>query len=235
MSDASGFQRLHRQSAAAEAAEMIRRMIISGELRAGQRLPPERELCETLGVSRPTVRETLRSLMAVNILESRHGSGTFVTSLDTQTLTEPLRFVMALSPATVAELFEARLLIEPELAAMAAQRATDAQRKRLAQCAKLASARKPQALLELDIELHQLIAAAARNGVLVRMLESVSGIARDSRAVTVAVPGVAESTVREIRAMARAVVDADPAAARQAMTDHLRRIADVATAAHETE
>jgi DNA-binding FadR family transcriptional regulator len=237
MSDSSGFQRLQRQSAAAQAAQMIRDMIIAGELRPGQRLPAERELCETLGVSRPTVRETLRSLMAVNILESRHGSGTYVTALDPETLTEPLRFVMALSPATVAELFEARLLIEPELAALAAARASDEQRRRLAECAHRAAAsrRKPRALLELDIELHQLIAAAAGNEVLVRMLETVNAMARDSRAVTVNVPGVADATAKELGAIARGVVGADPQAARQAMTDHLKRIADVAIAAHAKE
>ena len=237
MSEPSGFQRLQRQSAAAEAADMIRRMIVSGELRPGQRLPPERELCKTLGVSRPTVRETLRSLMAVNILESRHGSGTYVTALDTQTLTEPLRFVMALSPATVAELFEARLLLEPALAAMAATRAGTPQRERLAEVSRLARAnlKKPQALLELDVELHQLIAAAAGNEVLVRMLETVNGLARTSRTVTVTVPGVAKATVSELDAIAQAVIGADPAAARQAMTDHLQRIAAVAIAAHEME
>jgi GntR family transcriptional repressor for pyruvate dehydrogenase complex len=234
MTTAGGFQRLERRSAAAEAAQMIRQMIVSGELKPGQQLPPERELCETLGISRPTVRETLRSLMAVNILESRHGAGTFVTSLDPRTLTEPLRFVMALSPATVTELFEARLLIEPELAAMAATRATGEQRLGLAECVRRTheSAAEPEAMLELDIQLHQLIAAAAGNELLVRMLETLNGLARDSRSVTVTVPGVAEVTAREHEAIAQAVINGDPEAARAAMTQHLGRIADVARTAH---
>lgn len=233
MSEPSGFQRLRRESAASEAARMIRQMIISGELRPGQRLPPERELCEALGISRPTMRETLRSLVAMNILESRHGSGTFVTALDTGTLTEPLRFVLSLSPATVTELFEARLVIEPALAALAATRATPAQRDELAECVSRthASVTQPQAMLELDVRLHRLISAAARNELLARMLETVNGLARDSRAVTVTVPGVADVTADEHEAIARAVIAGDPAAAHDAMAAHLRRIAEVALAA----
>lgn len=234
MSESGGFERLQRRSAAAEAADMIRRMIVAGKLKPGQQLPPERELCQTLGISRPTLRETLRSLIAVNVLESRHGAGTFVTALDTATLTEPLRFVLSLSPAVVAELFEARLLIEPELAALAAQRATEEQRSSLAECVRRThdSVADPQAMLELDVELHRLIAAAARNELLVRMLETLHGLARDSRSVTVSVPGVAAATAREHEEIARAVIDGDPDAARQAMHRHLRRIAEVALSAH---
>jgi GntR family transcriptional regulator, transcriptional repressor for pyruvate dehydrogenase complex len=227
------FPRLNRESAAAEAARLIREKILSGELRAGQRLPGERELSEAFGISRPTIRETLRTLAAMNILESRHGSGTFVSDLGPQTLTEPLRFAMALSPTTVTELFEARLLIEPELAALAAQRSTEDQRRRLSACVTRTGESRddPAALLALDLELHSLIAEAAHNALLSQMLETLSGLGRDSRAVTVTVPGVAEATIAEHTAIAVAVVDADVDAARGAMTRHLRRIGDAALAA----
>src|SRR3954467_12838375 len=92
---------------------------VDGRLSPGQRLPAERELSELLGISRPTLRETIRSLVSLNILQSRHGSGTYVAALDTAPLLEPLEFVMALNGRTVEELFEARLLLEPALAALA--------------------------------------------------------------------------------------------------------------------
>lgn len=229
----AGFPRLRRESAAAEAARLIREKILSGELRAGQRLPAERELSEALGISRPTVRETLRSLVAMNILESRHGSGTFVSDLGPETLTEPLRFAMALSPSTVRELFEARLVIEPQLAALAAVRASDDERRELDACVRRTgeSRGEPALLLELDIQLHSLIASAAHNRLLGQLLETLSGLGRDSRAVTVRVPGVAEATITEHTAIAAAVIAGDEDGARAAMVDHLRRIADAALAA----
>jgi GntR family transcriptional regulator, transcriptional repressor for pyruvate dehydrogenase complex len=217
---------------------MIRQMILSGELKAGQRLPAERELSEALGISRPTVRESLRALIAMNILESRHGSGTYVSTLDTATLTEPLRFVMALSPSTVTELFEARLVIEPDLAALAATRATGAQREQLAECVRRTreNLTRHEALVELDTQLHRLIATAAGNVLLNQMFETLSGLGRDSRMATVTVPGVADATADEHEAIARAVIGGRERAARSAMTGHLRRIADVAlTAARKAQ
>jgi DNA-binding FadR family transcriptional regulator len=127
MTGAMGFTKLPRSSAAADAVRAIQEMILSGRLTPGQRLPAERELSELLGISRPTLRETIRSLVSLNILESRHGAGTFVASLDASALLAPLQFVMALHGRTVDELFEARLVLEPALAALAATRATDEQ------------------------------------------------------------------------------------------------------------
>src|SRR3954470_12088201 len=113
------FTPVRRSSAATEAIRAIQEMIVDGRLAPGQRLPAERELSEMLGISRPTLRETIRSLVSLNILESRHGSGTYVAALDPATLLEPLQFVMSLRGRTLDELFEARLLIEPALAAFA--------------------------------------------------------------------------------------------------------------------
>ena len=230
-----GFPRLRRESAAAEAARLVQDKILSGELRAGQRLPSERELSEALGVSRPTVREALRSLVAMNILDSRHGSGTFVSDLEPTTLAAPLRFAMALSPVTVTELFEARLVVEPELAALAATRATADQRDHLEECVRLAreSRGDPAALVELDLRLHHLIAQAAHSSLLSQMLETIGALARASRTATARVPGVAQQTIEEHEAIAAAIVAADPSGARQAMADHLRRIAGTALAEAE--
>ena len=94
MSSDLEFQPLARRTYVAEAIRTIKDMILDGRLAPGQRLPPERSLSEALGVSRPTVREAIRSLQAMNILESRHGAGTFVASLNREGLLRPLAVVV---------------------------------------------------------------------------------------------------------------------------------------------
>src|SRR5438067_5760864 len=104
---------------------MVKGMILRGELQAGQKLPPERELAAQLGVSRSSLREAIRALIALNILESRHGNGTFVTSLDPELLAEPIDFVLKVNESALDALFEARKVVEAGVAALAAERATD--------------------------------------------------------------------------------------------------------------
>ncbi|MDG6103357.1 FadR family transcriptional regulator [Dactylosporangium aurantiacum] len=218
----TGFAKLRRTSAAADAARSIQQMIVDGRLAPGQRLPPERELSELLGISRPTLRETIRSLVGLNILESRHGAGTFVAALDTATLLEPMQFVMALNERTIGELFEARLLLEPALAALAAQRATPGQ------AAAMRAAITGADPVEADVPLHRLVAEASGNALLTAMLESLSTLGRSSRSITAARPGVRRRTAEDHEAIVAAVERRDPDAARAAMTAHLERIAAAA-------
>jgi DNA-binding FadR family transcriptional regulator len=215
----TGFVKLRRTSAAADAARSIQQMIVDGRLAPGQRLPAERELSELLGISRPTLRETIRSLVGLNILESRHGAGTFVAALDTATLLEPMQFVMALNERTIGELFEARLLLEPALAALAAQRATGAQ------VAAMRAAIGGADQVEADLVLHRLIAEASGNALLAAMLESLSTLGRSSRSITAARPGVQRRTTDDHEAIVAAVERHDPDGARAAMAAHLERIA----------
>lgn len=222
MTGAADFTRLQRSSAAASAARVIREMIVDGRLAPGQRLPAERELSELLGISRPTLRETIRSLVSMNILESRHGAGTFVASLDTATLLEPLQFVMALKGRAVEDLFEARLLLEPALAALAAERA-DA-----AQVAAMRATLTDADPVAADVTLHRLVAEAAGNALLSAMLETLSTLGRASRAATAGRPGVLRRSAAEHQAIVNAIDRRDAPAAREAMAAHLTRIAAVA-------
>src|SRR6185436_20731144 len=103
----------------------LRGMIHRGELRPGDRLPPERDLAKLLGVSRPTLRAGIRSLAAVGVLQSRQGAGTFVVDADGPPSLDssPLRLMVALRGLTAAEMFEARQSIEMAMAGLAAERA----------------------------------------------------------------------------------------------------------------
>ena len=105
--------------------------ILSGELKSGDRLPPERTLVEMYGVSRTAIREALRSLSARGLVESHVGRGTFVRRPTSEHLTEKLQLVLA-DASTPAQVRSARLLVEGEVAACAAEHATAAQREILA-------------------------------------------------------------------------------------------------------
>ncbi len=224
------FDRLVRTTFAADAIRTIKDMVLDGRLLPGQRLPPERALSELLGVSRPTVREAIRSLQAMNILESRHGAGTFVSSLSVDELLRPLRFVLALSDSALEHLFEVRLLLEPGAAAMAAERATEEQLDALRQYA--ASTRAPELdyeeRLRLDIGLHEAIVKAAHNPLLEHLLASISAMGEESRSYTVRLPGMNERSVREHERIVEAICAGEPEEARIAMTEHITRIRDAA-------
>src|SRR5215218_7345887 len=148
-------------STAEEVAARLRDMIHSGELAAGDRLPPERDLAKLLGVSRPTLRAGIRSLTTVGILQSKQGAGTFVAEAEkSPTLdTGALKLLSALHGFTSDEMFEARLALEMSIAALAAERATSEQMAQLAEdiAGMYASVEKPEQYLVHDMQFHQTV------------------------------------------------------------------------------
>jgi DNA-binding FadR family transcriptional regulator len=227
------FQPLARRTYVAEAIRTIKDMILDGRLAPGQQLPPERSLSEALGVSRPTVREAIRSLQAMNILESRHGAGTFVASLSVDELLRPLQFVLSLAEGGLDHLFEVRLLLEPGAAALAAERATAEQIEAIRDCAARAEADAvddADAMLRLDTELHERIVEASGNPLLQHLWAATSALGAESRAYTVRLPGVRPRTITEHHAVIDAIAAGDGPAAAAAMTAHITRIRDTALA-----
>ncbi len=225
------FEPLARRTYTADAIRTIKDMILDGRLAPGQRLPAERALCEALGVSRPTVREAIRSLQAMNIVESRHGAGTFVSSLSTEELLRPLQFAMSLAEGGLEHLFEVRLLLEPGAAALAAERATPDQIAGLRDCARRAeqeAAVDADAMVRLDAELHERIVEASGNPLLQHLWSATKALGVESRRYTVRLPEVPPHTVTEHVAIAEAVAGGDAAAARAAMEAHITRVRDAA-------
>src|SRR2546429_6547843 len=107
-----------------EIVRQVKAMIAEGRLKSGDQLPPERDLAEKFVVCRTSVREALRALESLGLVEIRPGEGTFVREVSVESLIEPLALVMASHREAIVELFEARRLLEPALAARAARRAT---------------------------------------------------------------------------------------------------------------
>ncbi|MFF2371344.1 FadR/GntR family transcriptional regulator [Agromyces sp. NPDC058110] len=207
----------------------IRQMITSGELTAGSRLPIERELGARLGVSRGPLREGVRALVILGILETRQGDGTYVTSLDPARLFEPLGMLAELqSPENSVHLLGVRRVLEPEAAAHAALRITDDE---------LAAARSVldngEALLgdddvdlegtiDVDTEFHRIIATASGNPAFAAIIDAlVSRTARARMWRAIHQHDAVQSTQREHRAILAALEARDPDRARIRMQVHV--------------
>jgi GntR family transcriptional repressor for pyruvate dehydrogenase complex len=210
-----------------EAIEKIKEMIISGELRPGDRLPREADLAQRLGLSRSSLREAVRALSLVRILDVRQGDGTYVTSLDAALLLDALSFVIELHhDRSVLELLEARRLLEGEAAALAAQRIAPAQVAELhALIEAMPGCADVEEFVENDLAFHRTIAAAAGNSVLTKLLESLSGRtirARIWRGITER--GAIDRTVAEHEAICDAIERGSPELARAWMGVHLASV-----------
>lgn len=203
----------------------LREMIQRGELRPGDRLPPERDLAKLLGVSRPTLRAGIRSLAAVGVLQSKQGAGTFVVksegppSLDSS----PLRMMAALHGFTNDEMFEARKSIEMAMAGLAAERATGDQMASMAEelAGMYASLDEPEQYLVHDLRFHQMVAAASGNRILTALMNMIATILYDVRSKTVKRAKDLKESAEMHRQIYRAIRDHNPEAARNAMRDHL--------------
>ena len=160
MSTETTFSPLQKQQTVAEAisAEILD-LLRQKELRPGDKLPPERELAEMLGVSRPSLREALRALSIMKVVEVRQGDGTYVSALKPEELVEHLEFVFMLDDSTLLQLFEARKIVETGNVFLAAQRITEEELAALQQCLEESerSVNDPDAFLLADVELHEII------------------------------------------------------------------------------
>lgn len=163
--------------------EQIERAIFDGRLRSGDRLPPERELVRQFRASRVAVREALRTLEHRGLVEVRHGAsgGHFVREMDTTLLRRDVATLLRLGRVSVAQLTEARLLIEPEIARLAALRASEEDVKTLREALeeRAACVGSGEGSRELDLEFHRLVADAAKNPVHSAFTDALLGLEAD--------------------------------------------------------
>jgi GntR family transcriptional repressor for pyruvate dehydrogenase complex len=155
----------------------IKEMILSGELGPGDRLPPEKELSERLGLSRSSMREAVKALEVIRVLDVRRGDGTFVTSLEPRLLLEAMSFVVDLhDDSSVLELFAVRRILEPAAVALAAARVPEeAIRDLRARIAAVDEGTSVEGLVDHDLDFHRAIVAQAGNGYLASLIDSLSG------------------------------------------------------------
>ncbi|MET7936196.1 FadR/GntR family transcriptional regulator [Streptomyces sp. NPDC005322] len=210
-----------------EAIEKIKGMIVSGALRPGDRLPKESELAADLGLSRNSLREAVRALSLIRILDVRQGDGTYVTSLDPQLLLEALSFVVDFHrDDTVLEFLAVRRILEPAATALACTRIRDAELEALsAQLDALGPEPTVEELVACDLEFHRRIVHSSGNSVLCSLLDGLSGPttrARVWRGLTQ--QDAVSRTLHEHRAILAALRDRDAEAARSWATVHIASV-----------
>jgi GntR family transcriptional repressor for pyruvate dehydrogenase complex len=202
----------------------VRRLIESGEFKAGDKLPPERELAQLIGVSRPSVRAGLQSLAAVGVVESRRGAGTFVADGPPLLDVNPLSLFSALHGIPQNELFETRRVIEIDLAGLAAERARGEELAVISEevMEMFASLEDVHRFLVHDIRFHRAVAAAARNPLLAAVMEMVADLFYDQRKETVDRWRQAPEAAKQHRRIYQAIRAGDVERARREMDMHLR-------------
>ena len=197
------------------------------ELHPGDRLPPERELAESMNVSRASIREAIRSLSLMNLVEMKRGSGTFVSSLEPDLLVERLQNVFALNDATFLDLIKARQVIEPELTALAALQANAADIEVLADIldrSKQCLNNNPMDFPLLDIEFHLKIAEIAQNFTLLYFMKAITQLSVASSTRTAdEIQGVREA-IESHTTIFEAIKEKDKDLARLMMYRHLGRV-----------
>lgn len=215
-----------REDSTALVIAFVRDRIARGGARPGDRLPPERELAAQLGVSRPTVRAGLRALAAMGVVESRHGSGTYIPGGPPRLGTEPLEFLADLHGFTREEMYEARRVLEVGVAGLAAERVTSDHLASLAEevASLFASMNDPEAFLVHDIRFHRMVAQCARNPLLGSLVEMVSALYYERRRATAT--RATDRNLQDAAEMHRRIYQAirarDAAQAQHLMEQHLK-------------
>jgi GntR family transcriptional regulator, transcriptional repressor for pyruvate dehydrogenase complex len=206
------------------AGDILLSRIVRGVWRPGDRLPSERMLSDELSMSRASVREAIRGLEALGLVDVRHGRGVFVR--DTS---EPISPLFASWSAeheyAIGEVLAFRLLLEPELAALAAERADDtfvaALDAILQAMDEAATSGDLVGLVQCDTAFHDAITRRAGNRLYADLLGRVTGLLIESRRISLGVPGRADKVIARHRAVADGIRRRDPAAAHGAMREHL--------------
>jgi GntR family transcriptional repressor for pyruvate dehydrogenase complex len=207
-----------------DAIASIKRMIVAGDLKPGDRLPREADLAKHFDLSRNTLREAVRALSLIRVLDVRRGDGTYVTDLDPATLLETFTFLVDLHRTdNVLYFFHIRRLLEPEATAIAATAMSDEDAAAL-QLHLDAVGDDPSVddLVANDVVFHRRIAEAAGNPVLTALLDSLTGVTQRARLWRgFAEVGAVGRTLTEHRVIAVAIANHEPELARAAAITHV--------------
>jgi DNA-binding FadR family transcriptional regulator len=165
------------------AIEKLREVVATGEYGPGDKLPNEGVLCERLGLSRGSLREAVSALRLMGVLDVRQGAGTYVSSLEPGLIFESARFSADLMrDRDVLEAYQLRRLLEPEAIAAAAGRLSDDDLDAIgAQIERMAAATTAEALVDLDLEFHDMVIGACGNALIAAVLRAVSGRTSSTR------------------------------------------------------
>jgi GntR family transcriptional repressor for pyruvate dehydrogenase complex len=220
----SGLKAVARVTLGEQVALQLAEMIAEKHWQAGERLPPEMELCEVLNVGRSTLREALKSLAFIGMVRMRPGDGTYVSDLSNRLLDRILAKGLLKTEKDLADVCETRMILETEGAAIAAERATEehlAQLKELVGRGREILKTDRPSFSNVDLDFHIAIANASRNRLLPRLLTDIRGILAEWITKSQELPGLRENAQEQHEGILRCIANRDPAAAREEMRTHL--------------
>jgi GntR family transcriptional repressor for pyruvate dehydrogenase complex len=217
------FEPVKRSRVSEDIVTQILQLMGHGNLTAGSRLPSERELAVRLGVSRPSVREAMRQLELMGVIESRQGAGAFVKQVSDEDLVQPLALLIRGRKHLLNDILETRKVIEPNIARLAAARASAAD---IADLGNLVARQRTkveagQPAIEEDTAFHHGLARASGNHVLLLLVESCMDLLRESRRLNLQSPERARRSTEGHADLLRAIEARDADGAFEAMTRHL--------------
>lgn len=219
--------------------QQIEESILKGELSEGSQLPAERDLAKQFGVSRTAVREAIKALQEKGLVDAFPGRGTFVTNGTSNSMRRSLdRIIKSGEPDGLAYLVEVREILEPEIAALAAVRATDQDLAAMQESLDvMESARQDSdAFIEADLDFHLALAEAAANPIVLSLIDSIVGLLREQRLRIFRIPGGPECGQHHHMRILEAIQRHDPQEARAAMQAHLSQVREDSskTRGHQT-
>jgi len=219
---------IRRNKVYEEVAKQIERLILS-KMSPGEKLPPERELSEMFGVSRSSIRDAIRSLELMGLVEPRQGVGTVVREISAETLVNPLSNVLVRQRQLVGELIDVRKMLEPPLAARAATHASADEIAEMEDILRRQAAKMAQGevAIDEDSEFHYAIAMASGNSVVLKVLDLLMDLLRATREKALQVEGRPQRSLGGHRHIVAAIKKRDAAAAQAAMCRHIEEIEQI--------
>ena len=211
----------------------IEQQILSGELKVGDKLPTERVLAQQFQVSRTAVREAIKALRGKGLVDASPGRGTFVTNGISRATSESMGLLMKMAAFDTpkdrfADLFEVRRILEPEIAAIAALRATSEQIEEMQKAVELMDGALDDMdkYIEADTIFHQLIAKATQNELLPAMIEPIMDLLLEQRKTSFQTGSSPMRSLTWHKKILEAIINQNPLEARKAMSDHLDQVVD---------
>jgi GntR family transcriptional repressor for pyruvate dehydrogenase complex len=224
----SDFEVIRRNKVYEEVAKQIERLILK-KLKPGDKLPSERELAEMLQVSRSSIRDAIRGLELMGLVEPRQGAGTIVRELSAESVVNPFANSLKHQRDQISELLDFRKMLEPPLAARAATHATDdeiAEMEEILHRQENKMALGEAAVAE-DTEFHYSIALASGNTVVLKVLDVVMDLLRDTRERSLQVEGRAQRSLAGHRRILAAIKRRDAESAKAAMRRHVEDVEEI--------
>ncbi len=224
----TNFEIIRRNKVYEDVARQIERLILK-KLRPGDKLPSERELAETLAVSRSSIRDAIRSLELMGMVEPRQGAGTIVREITASSIANPLANALKRKEELMGELLDFRRILEPPLAARAATHASPEEMAEMQdildrQEAKL---RKGESTIAEDSEFHYAVAMASGNSVVLKVLDILMDLLRETRERSLQVEGRPQKSLTSHRRILTAIKRHDPEAAKTAMRRHIEDVEEM--------